>query len=85
MTTMNISLPDELKDFVEEQIQKGGFSSVSEYVRDLIRAAQKRAAQERLEALLLEGLESGDATPMTADDWEALRKKVGKRLNRKAQ
>ena len=49
MTTMNVSLPDALKAFVDDQIAKGGYSSASEYVRELIRRAQKQAAQERLE------------------------------------
>ena len=42
MQTMNISLPDPLKQYVEEQVNQGGYSSVSEYVRELVRADQKR-------------------------------------------
>ena len=42
MDTMNIALPEAMKQFVQEQVAEGGYSSVSEYVRDLIRAAQKR-------------------------------------------
>jgi antitoxin ParD1/3/4 len=49
MTTMNVSLPDEMKAFVEEQVQRGGYSTASEYLRELIRDAQKQAAKERLE------------------------------------
>lgn len=82
MTTMNVSLPDAMKAFVDEQIAKGGYSSASEYVRELIRQAQKRAAQERLEALLLEGLESGEPVPVTPEFWEQRRKELRKRLNR---
>ena len=55
MTSMNISLPEELKEYVEEQTQRG-YSTPSEYVRELIREDQKRRAKERLDALLLEGL-----------------------------
>ena len=76
MTTMNISLPDEMKAFVEEQIKQGGYSTASEYLRDLIRDAQKRAAQDRLEELLLEGLDSGPATPMTKEDWQGLHREL---------
>jgi putative addiction module CopG family antidote len=50
-----ISLPDPLKDFVEHQIADGRHSSVSEYVRELIRADGKRKSQERLEKMLLKG------------------------------
>jgi antitoxin ParD1/3/4 len=55
MTTMNVSLPDALKSFVDEQVEKRGYSTSSEYVRELIRADQDR---EKLRNLLLEGAAS---------------------------
>ncbi len=73
MQTMNISLPDQLKEFVDGQVGSGRYSSVSEYVRDLIRDDEKRKTQERLEALLMEGIQSGDATEMTRQDWSDIR------------
>lgn len=73
MQTMNISLPDQLKDFVDDQVGSGRYSSVSEYVRDLIRDDERRKAQEKLEALLIEGIESGEATKMTRQDWSDIR------------
>lgn len=83
MKSMNISLPDPMRAYVEEQVANGDYSSVSEYFRELVRFDQKRKAQERLEALLLEGLNSGTATEMTAQDWEdiskAVRDKIAKR------
>lgn len=86
MQTMNISLPDQLKEFVEGQISAGRYSSVSEYVRDLIRDDEKRKAQENLEALLLEGLRSGEPTEMTRRDWEEIRQEALKRFEaRKAR
>ena len=60
MQTMNISLPDPMKDFVDGQVASGRYSSASEYVRELIRKDEKRRAEEKLEAQLLEGLNSGD-------------------------
>jgi antitoxin ParD1/3/4 len=72
MTNMNVSLPDSLKDYVEEQVAAGGYGTSSEYLRELIRADKKRKAQERLEALLLEGLESGDPIPVTPRFWKEL-------------
>jgi antitoxin ParD1/3/4 len=80
MQTMNISLPDQLKEFVDGQIGGGRYSSVSEYVRDLIRDDEKRKAQERLEALLLEGLRSGEPTEMTRRDWDEIRQEALKRV-----
>jgi antitoxin ParD1/3/4 len=80
MQTMNISLPDQLKDFVDEQIGSGRYSSVSEYVRDLIRDDEKRKTQEKLEALLMEGLQSGKPTGMTRQDWEDVRRQAVKQF-----
>ncbi|MDO9459681.1 MAG: type II toxin-antitoxin system ParD family antitoxin [Alphaproteobacteria bacterium] len=75
MQSMNISLPDPLKQFVDGQIAKGRYSSVSEYVRELIRADEKRKAEEQLEALLLEGLQGEDAL-FTREDWPAIRREA---------
>ena len=52
MTTMNVSLPARLKEFVDAQVDEGGYGSTSEYVRDLIRRDQDR---HRLRATLLAG------------------------------
>jgi len=80
MTTLNISLPDQMRAFIEEQTHSGGYSTASEYIRALIRDDQKRQARERLDALLLEGLESGNSIPMTPDAWEDVRKELRERI-----
>lgn len=80
MATLNISLPDAMRDFVEQEVTSGHYSSASEYLRQLIREDQKRRARERLERLLLEGLESGEPVEVTPEWWErkrALLKQVG--------
>ncbi len=79
MQSMNISLPDPLKQFVDGQIAQGRYSSASEYVRELIRADEKRKADEQLEAKLLEGLNSAESE-LTPADWKALRKEALTRL-----
>jgi antitoxin ParD1/3/4 len=79
MQTMNISLPDPLKRFVDHQIAEGRYSSVSEYIRELIREDEKHKAQERLEALLLEGLES-EESELTREDLADIRKQALARL-----
>ncbi|BDI28608.1 addiction module antitoxin [Capsulimonas corticalis] len=79
MTNMNVSLPENLKDYVEAQVADGGYGTTSEYLRELIREDKKRKAQERLETLLLEGLESGDAIPVTPDFWKQLWERVDTR------
>jgi antitoxin ParD1/3/4 len=89
MQTMNISLPDQLKEFVDAQVVSGRYSSVSEYVRDLIRDDEKRKAQEKLEALLMEGIQGSGPTEMTRQDWadirrEALKQFEGRKFRKKA-
>ena len=80
MTTMNVSLPDTLRDYIEQQVKTGGYGSSSEYIRDLIRQDQKRKAQEHLQTLLLEGLDSGKALPMSTQDWTEIRQAVQNKL-----
>ncbi len=79
MTTMNISLPESMRAYIDQKVSLGGYSTASEYVRQLIRADQKAAAQERLELLLMEGIESGPSREMTTEDWEQLRRRVWQR------
>ncbi|MEG3924004.1 type II toxin-antitoxin system ParD family antitoxin [Microcoleus sp. D3_18a_C4] len=78
---MNISLPDSMRTYIEEQVAQGGYSTASEYFRELIRQDQKRKASERLEAMLLEGLESGNPTAMTEEDWMEISQAVRSRIS----
>lgn len=75
MTSMNVSLPEDLKEYVEAQT-KSGYSTPSEYVRELIRGDQKRRAKEKLDTLLLEGLNSGDSLPVDATFWSDLKQEA---------
>jgi len=82
--SMNISLPDPLKQFVDGQIATGRYSSVSEYVRELIRADEKRKAEEVLETKLLEGLNSVE-TELTQEDWSAIRREALSKIEERKQ
>jgi antitoxin ParD1/3/4 len=73
MTTMNISLPDTLKMFVDEQVNERGYGTSSEYVRELIRRDQQR---QQLRTLLMEGARSGPTAPVDGDYFESLRTRV---------
>ncbi len=75
MTTMNISLPEEMKAFVETQMAQEGYASASEYLRGLIREAQIRRAKQELEAKLLEGMQ-GPAVEMTREDWDSIKREA---------
>ena len=76
MSTMNISLPDSLRAFVEEQVSARGYGTSSEYVRELIR---KELDRQHLRGLLLEGAASIPTEPANGQYFEALRDRVRNR------
>jgi antitoxin ParD1/3/4 len=83
--TINISIPDSMKREVEEIIATEGYGNTSEFFRDLVRDYLRQRQERKLEALLLEGLESGKATPLTKKDFEAIRERGIERLKNKAE
>jgi antitoxin ParD1/3/4 len=83
MASLNISLPAPLREWIEAQVKRGRYGNASEYVRELIRRDQERQAQGRLEELLLEGIKSGTASPLTKQDWAELRTDVAERLEKR--
>jgi antitoxin ParD1/3/4 len=82
MATMNISLPEALKAFVDEQVSQRGYGTSSEYVRELIRRDQDRL---QLRGLLLEGAESPPTAPVDAAHFDELRDRVRKAAKRRAK
>jgi len=80
MATMNVSLPDSLKAFIDEQVSSSGYGTSSEYIRELLRREQDRL---QLRKLLLAGARS--AVTGAADDtyFASLRRRVAKREKRK--
>lgn len=80
MSTMNISLPDTLKSFVDEQVRQRGYGTSSEYVRELIRRDQDRL---QLRGLLLAGAASAPSTPADTNHFEELRDRVRKTAHHK--
>ena len=73
MPTVTISLPDSLKGFVERQVTTKGYGNVSEYFRTLLRDAQEKERESNIEALLLDGLNSGRDIPLNDQFWKDLR------------
>lgn len=82
MSSMNISLPDSLKSFVDEQVSQRGYGTSSEYVRELIRKDQDRL---QLRHLLLAGAASAPAAPADARYFEGLRDRVRKSVKASAR
>lgn len=79
METINLELSSLLKRFADRRAEQGGFGSLGEYVRELIRLDQRQFAQSLLETELITGVESGESQEMTADEWDELRNEVGSR------
>ena len=82
MTTVNISLPEKMKEFVDGRVEAGHYGTASEYVRDLIRKDSERQAKERkdrLDTLLLEGiksLEEEGTFEVTDEYWIQLQERI---------
>ena len=76
MGTMNISLPDALREFVDEQVSQAGYATSSEYLRELIRRDQERL---QLRVLLLEGAKSAPSGAADTAYFAALRKRASPR------
>ncbi|TPW26417.1 type II toxin-antitoxin system ParD family antitoxin [Martelella alba] len=78
MATMNVSLPDPMKKWVEAQMENGRYANASDYVRDLIRHDQERKAKiAEMQRLVDEGLSSGVSERNMQDILEAARKQAG--------
>jgi len=78
MATMNVSLPDPMKDWVEEQVKTGHYSNASDYVRDLIRRDQEY--QDKREALikaLIAGEKSGASQRRLEEIWRSVKARHG--------
>src|SRR5262245_66630223 len=76
-TSLNISLPESMKSFIDAEVVREHHSSASEYVRHLVREAQRRSRdQDRLEEMLIAGLDSGPAEEATPEYWRRLRQKL---------
>ncbi len=73
MATMNISLPDSLKQFVEAQVSERGYGTSSEFVRDLIRREQARA---ELRGLIVDGMGSGPGPEVDHAYFARLRERI---------
>jgi antitoxin ParD1/3/4 len=85
MTTVTISLPDSLREFIDREVENKGYGNVSEYFRGLLRDAQKKEADARLESLLLEGLSSDKDSPHNREFWREIKAEAAQIAARKKQ
>ncbi len=80
-TTMNISLTEGLKDFVDAEVRAGGYSSASEYIRELLR---ERMNRQSVDQRLLAAIRSEDLGELTPEFFETLRDRVRRGTKKKA-
>jgi antitoxin ParD1/3/4 len=83
--TMNISLPEGLRDFVKDRVEQDHHGTPSAYLRNLIIQDKKRAAEEKLEALLLEGINSGEAVEVGDEYWDKFKDRLKARVQAKSE
>jgi len=82
METLSIKLSKARREFVEAEAAERGFKSVNAYLDALLRAEQRRKAEEKLLQLVKEADDSGPATPLTKQDWEEIRREGMRRLRK---
>lgn len=82
MNQLSISFAEDLQDFINEQIKTKGYNNISEYVNYLIQKDREKQAEQYLENLLLEGLESPEFIEVNDQWWEEKRKKLITQTNR---
>jgi len=80
MSTLNISLPESMRAFIDEQVSTGGYSTASEYIRELVRAEQKRASGDWLDRILIQQVESGPPRKFTQAEWDKMRQATLERI-----
>jgi antitoxin ParD1/3/4 len=78
--SLNISLPEPMKEWVEAQVAAGGYGTTSEFFRQLLRAEQQRQLRQEIDDNLHAALDSGASTPMTKKDWDRIRREGRKRI-----
>jgi len=74
MATMNVSLPDPMREWVETQVKGGVYANASDYIRDLIRHDQRR--RQELQAAIAEGLNSGRSGCKAEDIMKAAKARL---------
>jgi antitoxin ParD1/3/4 len=78
---ITITLPESLKSVLDAEVAAGGYADPTSYIHELVlKESRQRQARDRVEALLEEGLNSGEAAEWTAQDWEEIRRQVQQRL-----
>ena len=76
MTQLTIALPDHAQSYIDRQLADGSYRTVDEFIISLILAEEKRQTQHKLNAMIREGLESGEPIAITDEWWETKRSQL---------
>ncbi|MCG3199627.1 MAG: hypothetical protein GHCLOJNM_04151 [bacterium] len=80
MGALTIDIPEPIQKWLESRLEGSEYKTPEEYVLSLLREERKRSAEERLEELLLEGLESGPPIEYTEESWRKKKDALAERL-----
>jgi len=82
MQTMNVSLPESLTEYIQQQIALLGYENASDYFCELVQADRLRKEKLVLEAEVLRGLQCHETVPFNAKTWGWMRDELQQRLER---
>jgi antitoxin ParD1/3/4 len=77
-----VQLPEAAQSFIDEQVAAGGFVSASDFIVNLVELARHQAARERLEKLLMEGIDSGPGVEATPEYWRKKKEELTQKYKR---
>ncbi len=83
MRNLTIALPDDMRKWVDAQVKAGGYTDAAEFIRDLVRRHRDERAHDVVDALLLEGLDSGPAIAVNDAYWEDKERRARRRVAEK--
>ena len=83
MTSMNISVPTPMREYIERKLDAGEYGSTSEIVREALRELMRREAQQQLQTKIAEGLGSGPAIKVDDEYWKGLKHRAKQLKKRK--
>lgn len=84
MATFKIELPESMREIVENRVAEGGYADASEYLRDLVRRDERRKAEERIDALIIEGFQSGPSFEIDEEFWARKHAEIDAMMARKS-
>jgi hypothetical protein len=83
MQTMNVDIPDSLKEYAQQQVAECGYSSISDYLCKLLQADQLQKERQTIEAEVLRGLQCHETVPFNAQTRNEMRAELLRRLEQK--